>query len=121
MAFDNELADRIRAALATQLAVREVKMFGGLSFMVNERLAVGVMSDGALLVRADPERVDELLTAEGARTAEMGVGRPMEGWIAVDTDAIGSQEDLDFWISAALEYNGRVARTPTRGRKKKGR
>lgn len=106
MAYDRELADRIREALAPQPLVREVKMFGGLSFMVNERMAVGVMKDGALLVRADPERADELLAAKGAQPAEMGAGRPMsKGWIAVDEEAIATQDDLGFWIGVALEYN----------------
>lgn len=121
MAYNRELADRIREALATQLSVREVKMFGGLSFMVNERMVVSVMSDGALLVRADPERADELLTAKGAQPAEMGAGRPMnKGWISVGEEAIATQEDFDFWIGAALEYNGMEAGTRSRKRQKKG-
>lgn len=106
MAYDEELAGRIREALADQTSVREVKMFGGLSFMVNESMAVCAMSDGDLLVRADPARSGELLTINGARPAEMGAGRAMgKGWVAVDNDAIASADDLDFWIGVALEYN----------------
>lgn len=120
MAYNRELADRIREALAAQLSVREVKMFGGLSFMVNEKMAVSVMNDGALLVRADPERADELLTTKGAQPAEMGAGRPMnKGWIAVREEAIATQEDFDFWIGVALEYNGMEAGTRGRDRQKK--
>lgn len=122
MAENRELADRVRATLATPLPVREVKMFGGLSFMVNERMVVSVMRDGDLLVRADPERAAELLATEGVQPAEMGAGRPMKGgWIAVGAEAIATQEDLDFWISVALEYNGMEARKHSRGRQKKGR
>lgn len=81
-------------------------MFGGLSFMVNERMLVGVLHDGALLVRADPRRADELVAIEGARPAEMGAGRPMgKGWVAVGEAAIATDERLDFWIGVALEYN----------------
>lgn len=117
MAYDKQLADRIREALAAQLAVREVRMFGGLSFMVNGRMVVGVMSDGALLVHANPERADELLSAQGVRPAEMGAGRAMgKGWIAVDEGAIAAQEDFDFWIGVAMEYNGMEAGTRSRSR-----
>lgn len=106
MAVSSELADRIRAALADQQSVREVKMFGGLSFMVNDSMAMGIMSDDDLLVRADPERADELLAVKGAHPAEMGAGRTMgKSWIAVDDKAIASDDDLDFWIGVALEYN----------------
>lgn len=120
MAYTKELADRIREALAAQPSVREVKMFGGLSFMVNERMAVGVMSGGALLVRADPGRADELLTAKGAQPAEMGAGRAMgKGWIAVGEEAIATPEDFDFWIGVALEYKGVEAGTRRDDRQKK--
>lgn len=106
MAYDEELAGRIREALAARPSVREVKMFGGLSFMVNESMAVCAMTDGALLVRAEPGRADELLTINGAQPAEMGAGRAMgNGWVAVDKEAIADADDLDFWIGVALEYN----------------
>lgn len=113
MAYDEELADRIREALAARPSVREVKMFGGLSFMVNDSMAVCAMSDGALLVRADPGRADELLVINGAQPAEMGTGRAMgKGWIAVGSEAIATEEDLDFWIGVALEYNAVQTDTP---------
>lgn len=106
MAYDKDLAERIRQALATQPSVREVNMFGGLSFMVNEKMVVNATGDGSLLVRADPRRADELLATEGAQQAEMGAGRSMgKGWIAVDGQAVTADDDLDFWIGVALEYN----------------
>ena len=76
MSVDVELADRVRQALAGRAPVREVRMFGGLAFMVDERMVVCVRSDRDLLVRADPERADELLALPGARSAEMGAGSP---------------------------------------------
>lgn len=121
MVSSGELVDRIRAALAAHPPIREVKMFGGLAFMVNEKMVVCVRSGGDLLVRSDPERADDLLTLDGARSAEMGVGRPMsKSWISVGNEAPVTDEDLDFWIGVALEYNTREAgTTPGRSRKPK--
>jgi len=88
-------------------------MFGGLSFMVNEKMVASVRSDGDLLVRVDPARSTELLAREGARPAEMGAGRAMgAGWIDVAEQAIRTDEQLSLWIGAALEYNDRAGRVP---------
>lgn len=98
-------------------------MFGGLAFMVDDAMVVCVMSDGDLLVRADPQRADDLLTARGARPAEMGGGRAMgKGWIAVGEDAVATDEGLDSWLGVALEYNDAKtdAGRPGRGRKARG-
>jgi TfoX/Sxy family transcriptional regulator of competence genes len=121
MPDNSDVVDRVRAALSAHPPVREVKMFGGLSFMVNDRMVVSVRRDGELLVRADPGRADELLTAKGARTAEMGPGREMsKSWISVSVDAIATDEDLDFWIGVALAYNNQSGGdTPGGGRKRK--
>lgn len=106
MAYDRGLADRIRAALAGRPAVREVTMFGGLSFMVNGKLAVGVDRGGDLLLRCHPDRADALLADPAARPAEMGKGRRMsKGWITVGAEGIATKRDLDRWIRVALEYN----------------
>lgn len=97
-------------------------MFGGLSFMVNERMVVSVGSDGDLLVRADPEGADKLLATKGAQPAEMGAGRAMgNGWISVAEEAIAADEDFDFWIGVALEYNDKEdTGTRSRGRTQRG-
>jgi TfoX/Sxy family transcriptional regulator of competence genes len=118
VAYNGELVDRVRDALAAKPSVREVKMFGGLSFMVNEKMVVSVRGDGDLLVRTDPEQADELLTVKGARPAEMGAGRAMnKGWIAVDEEALATDEAFDFWIDVALKYNDK--KTGPRGRQQK--
>ncbi|NDL55755.1 TfoX/Sxy family protein [Phytoactinopolyspora mesophila] len=109
MAQQALLADRIRAALADEPSVREVPMFGGLSFMVNEKMVVAVHTDGDLLVRVDPERNGEFLEIAGARPAEMGAGRGMgPGWISVAQKALGTDTELSFWVGVAREYNTRV-------------
>lgn len=96
-------------------------MFGGLCFMVNEHMVVGVLRGGDLLVRADPGRADELLAAPGARPAEMGAGRAMgNSWVAVDQEGTATHEDLDFWIGVALEHNRARAGAPD-ARSKPGR
>ena len=123
MTYSTTLADRVREALAARPPVREVKMFGGLAFMVNEAMVVCVMSDGDLLVRADPRRADDLLTARGARPAEMGAGRAMgKSWITVGEEATTSDEGFDFWLGVALEYNDTKtdASRAARGRKARG-
>jgi TfoX/Sxy family transcriptional regulator of competence genes len=106
MAYSTEFADRIRTALAGTSPVREVTMFGGLAFMVNDAMVACVRGDGGLLVRADPARADELLEREGARHAEMGSGRRMgEGWITVDDEVVATDDGLGFWLDVALEHN----------------
>jgi len=117
VAYHGELVERVRDALGAKSSVREVKMFGGLSFMVNEKMVVCVRGDGDLLVRADPERADELLTTKGARPAEVGAGRAMSrGWIAVADEAVATDEAVGFWIATSVEYNEKETGPRGRGR-----
>lgn len=108
------LIDRVRTMLASEPSTREVAMFGGLSFMVQEKMVVATSSGGGLLVRVDPERDEELVALPGVSPAEMGAGRIMgPGWIHVEEEAVATDEQLQRWIDVALEYN---ALTPPRGR-----
>ena len=104
MAYSKELADRIREAIADEPAVREVSMFGGLSFMVNGKLALTANNGGDLMLRCDPARVEEL-TDKGAKVAEMRGRRMSKGWIIVSSDDLAADEDFAFWLGVALEYN----------------
>lgn len=107
------LADRIRAALHDR-TVREVSMFGGLSFMVDDSMVVAAGRGGDLLVRIHPARHDELLDVPGARAATMGAERPMgPGWIRVSPDGLTTDEQLAFWIRVGLEH--RTAAPTTTG------
>ncbi|MCZ2810267.1 TfoX/Sxy family protein [Modestobacter sp. VKM Ac-2979] len=110
MAHDAELAARVRTALSER-DVREVTMFGGLAFMVEEKMVACVSGGGgALLVRVSRSRDAEYLAVRGARRAEMGKGRSMgEGWIAVDEEALTGDEDLQFWVDAVLEHHAEAA------------
>ncbi|GAB7191218.1 TfoX/Sxy family protein [Kineococcus sp. NUM-3379] len=106
MPYDSGVAERVRAALAGR-EVREVKMFGGLAFMVDERMLVCVSCGGSgLLVRVAPGSGARHLERPGAGRAEMGAGRSMgPGWIAVDAEAVAAEEDLAYWMAAALEFH----------------
>ena len=107
MPYDAQLAERVRAALPDGRDVREVRMFGGLAFMVDDAMVACVSAGGgALLVRVSRHRDAEYLAVVGARRAEMGKGRSMgEGWIAVDEEALTEDGDLQSWMNAVLEYN----------------
>ena len=107
MPYNAEIADRVRIALSDRDHEREVKMFGGLAFMVDERMVVCVSGGGSdLLVRVAPERDAELLQRTGAQRAEMGKGRSMgEGWITVDEEALEKDEDLQYWMDVSLDFH----------------
>jgi TfoX/Sxy family transcriptional regulator of competence genes len=109
VAYDAELADRVRGALPQEKSVREVAMFGGLAFMVDEKMVVCVSAGGgALLVRVSRDRDAEHLEVPGARRAEMGARSMGEGWIAVDGDALADDRALTSWLDAALAYNAEL-------------
>jgi len=106
-------AERIRALLADEPSTREVSMFGGLSFMVNDKMIVNVRRGGDLLVRVDPHRSPELVADHGARPAEMGAGRAMgPGWLNVPAERTTCEEQLRFWIDVAMAYNARDRARP---------
>lgn len=102
MAYDTQLAERIRAGLSGRSAVREVRMFGGLSFMVDEKLAVCAGSHGDLMVRVDPARADDLVAETPARYAEMRGRRMGKGWLVVSSTDVTDEEALNFWIATAV-------------------
>ena len=100
------VVERLRSLLQDEAVQREVPMFGGRAFMVNEKMVFSAQQDGGLLVRVDGARHEELLEQAGASQAQMGAGRDMgPGWIAVDANAIGDEGGLAFWVGTALEYN----------------
>ncbi|MGW2520406.1 TfoX/Sxy family protein [Streptomyces sp. NPDC001617] len=109
MTYDKDLADRIREALSGEAQVREVGMFGGLTFMVNDRMTATANTHGQLMVRCDPERVEELLGRDGADWPEMRGRRMSKGWIVVDTYGTESEEAFTSWIEEALDYNRKVS------------
>ncbi|WP_163512025.1 TfoX/Sxy family protein [Fodinicola acaciae] len=98
MAYDVQLADRIRELLADGSPVTEQPMFGGLAFLVGGKLAVAASGKGGLLVRADPVRADELVATTTARPMEMK-GRVVCGWLYVDGDSLRTKRQLSHWVA----------------------
>jgi TfoX/Sxy family transcriptional regulator of competence genes len=107
-----ELITRVRSLLSNRPSTREVSMFGGRSFMVNDKMIACVLKHGDLLVRLDPQRDRELGELAGASPAEMGAGRSMgPGWISVSAASITGDEQLSFWIDLALDHNEATVRS----------
>ena len=97
------LAGRVRAALASRQNVREQRMFGGVSFMVDESLAVAVARDGGLLVRVPPAKYDDLIR-QGGEPAYMGKDRPMgRGWLTVPNHRLQREGELASWITIGID------------------
>jgi TfoX/Sxy family transcriptional regulator of competence genes len=97
MAYDEGLAQRIRERLGADPDVSEKRMFGGIAFLVNGNMAVGVSGDD-LMVRVGPDHTDAALARPGTRVFDM-TGRPMRGWILVTGDALTEDEVLGSWVA----------------------
>jgi TfoX/Sxy family transcriptional regulator of competence genes len=102
MAYDEDVAFRIRAVLADQDSVTEKKMFGGLSFVVNGHMCCGLAKE-KLMVRVGPEQYEECLAQPHAREMDF-TGRPMKGMIYVDSEGYDSDEDLQAWVDRGLAF-----------------
>ncbi|HEX2783853.1 MAG TPA: TfoX/Sxy family protein [Ilumatobacteraceae bacterium] len=103
MAYDDDLAERIRELLIDEPGVTETKMFGGLAFLVGGHLAIAASREGGVLVRVDPTTSDALVARTGARHAVMK-GRPMDGWLRVDIDKLRTKRQLATWVSRGAGY-----------------
>jgi TfoX/Sxy family transcriptional regulator of competence genes len=104
MAYDEKLADRARELITrTHNNVEEKRMFGGLCFMVNGKMCVGVETN-RLMVRFDPARQEEIMEMDGAKPMDFTT-KVMKGYTFVDKESIGTKKKLEFWIGLALEYN----------------
>ena len=97
MAYDEDLANRIREQLADQDAVTEKAMFGGLAFLLHGRMAVAVSGQGGLMVRVDPARSEELTAADGVERMVMR-GRQMDGWLRVAVERVATDDALAHWV-----------------------
>lgn len=104
MAYNQKLADRTREIISqTHKNVEEKKMFGGLCFMVNDKMCVGVESE-RLMVRLDPAIYDKVIDKEGCKPMDF-TGKIMKGYVFVDIEALSTEKKLNYWIQLALDYN----------------
>jgi TfoX/Sxy family transcriptional regulator of competence genes len=126
MTYDEALADRIRAVVQSEPGLSEMRMFGGLAFLVNGNMAVSASSQGGLLLRVDPAETESLVDHEHVRRFEMR-GREMNGWLRVDTEAVETEDDLLRWVRQGLTYarslkpSSRACVAPARSRSGRGR
>jgi TfoX/Sxy family transcriptional regulator of competence genes len=110
MAYNEKLADRVREIInKTHKISEEKKMFGGLCFMVNDKMCVGVAQE-RIMVRLDPARYDEVMEKEGCSPMDF-TGRPMRGYVFVDASALTTLKKLGYWVQLALDYNA-LAKIP---------
>ncbi|HEU5245010.1 MAG TPA: TfoX/Sxy family protein [Gaiellaceae bacterium] len=103
MAYDEQLAGRIRALLGNRAGLTEQKVFGGLAFLVGGNMAIAASGQGGILVRVDPEESDTLVATTPAEPMEMR-GRSMAGWLRVDTAAVADDAVLAEWVERGTGY-----------------
>lgn len=115
MAYDEKLANRIRESFENVPKVKEKQMMGGLTFMVNDKMCVGIFR-GELMCRVDPNK-NELLEKQGAHPMEMG-GKKMNGFLIISDDGIKSKKQFDYWINEALNFNKFAKSSKKRAAKK---
>jgi TfoX/Sxy family transcriptional regulator of competence genes len=103
VAYDQDLANRIRELLAEEQGVVEQKMFGGLAFLVGGNMSVSASGQGGLLLRCDPEQTDALVQKPHAARFEMR-GRAMDGWLRIDAEGVRTKRELKRWVDVGVNY-----------------
>jgi TfoX/Sxy family transcriptional regulator of competence genes len=103
VAYDEDLANRIRELVLSEPGVTEQRMFGGLAFLVDGNMSVSASGQGGLLLRVDPQQTDELLGKPQAEPFEMR-GRVMQGWLRVAPEGVRTKRDLKRWVDRGVAY-----------------
>jgi hypothetical protein len=103
VAYDEDLADRIRGVLATEHDVIEKKMFGGLAFLISGNMSVSASGQGGILLRCDPVETDALVNEAHAERFVMR-GRAMDGWLRVESEGLDDDADLRRWVDVGVTY-----------------
>lgn len=106
MSYNEYLANRVRKKFVELSNVEEKKMMGGLTFMYNNKMCVGIIKD-ELMCRIDPQLHETIIENVGCRTMDF-TKRPMKGYIMINENGMKSQADFDYWISLALDFNGKA-------------
>jgi hypothetical protein len=103
VAYDEDLAARMRELLSDERGLTEKRMFGGLAFLIDGKMAVTASGKGGLMVRVDPTQTDRLLRGAHAHPFEMR-GRELDGWLRVDDDGIRTKRQLETWVARGVAY-----------------
>jgi hypothetical protein len=103
MAYDEDLANRVRELIAAETGVVEKKMFGGLAFLIGGNMSVSVSGQGGLLLRIDPAETDALAAKPHAERFVMR-GRAMDGWLRVDPEGVKTKRELERWVGRGVDY-----------------
>jgi hypothetical protein len=103
MAYDEDLANRIRELVATEPGLTEQRMFGGLAFLIGGHMSVAASGQGGLMVRVDPDETEALLARPHAAPFEMR-GRPMQGWLRVGAEGVRTRRGLEPWVRRGVAY-----------------
>lgn len=106
MAYDQKLADRIRTRMASLPNVAEKEMMGGLTFMLNDKMCVGIIKN-EMMCRIDPELHEMAVEQRGCRTMDF-TGRPMKGYVLIDETGMKSEKDFEYWINLCIEFNSKA-------------
>jgi hypothetical protein len=103
MAYDLDLANRIRECIGAEPGLSEQQMFGGLGFLINGNMSVSASRQGGLLLRIEPAQTEKLVTRAHAEPFVMR-GREMSGWLRVDSEGVRTKRDLARWVSLGVDY-----------------
>ncbi len=103
MAYDEDLANRIRELISAEDGLTEMRMFGGLAFLIGGHMSVAVSGQGGLMLRCDPAETEELRAKPHAGPFEMR-GRVMDGWLRVDPEGVATKRQLEGWVARGVTY-----------------
>ncbi len=103
MAYDEELANRIRELVGAEPGLSEKRMFGGLAFLINGNMAVSASGQGGVLLRVDPDQTDALVAKPHAEPFVMR-GREMQGWLRIDAEGVRTKRELGRWVVRGVKY-----------------
>jgi TfoX/Sxy family transcriptional regulator of competence genes len=115
MPYDEHLTDRIQRIFhERKISFEDKKMMGGICFLVNDKMCLGVFKD-KLMARIDPETMDQVLAIQGCHQMDF-TGKPLKGFVFVEPEGTDMDKDLEYWIELALEYNPKAKSSKTKGK-----
>lgn len=115
MAYSSTLANRIRRKLASLSNIEEKEMMGGLTFMYNDKMCIGVIGD-EMMCRIEPGLHESLVEKTGCRTMDF-TNRPMKGYVMVEDIAMNSEKEFDYWVQLCLDFNSKAKSSKKRKKK----